>query len=67
MTLTGEDGVVALACDKGLSIVKSNYECQISNISTHLKGMEIWSISFVKETTVILGVYNSTNLLVFDY
>jgi hypothetical protein len=59
---THEQGLIALACQTGLYIVKSDG----SVVSTHLEGTCLLSISYVKENTFILGTLKSSKLSIFD-
>ena len=67
MTKTRENGIFALACMKGLLIVKSKDKKSLSLISSHLKDSNFNAISYVKDKQVILAVWYSSKLIVFDY
>ncbi len=67
MTKTGELGLMAIATIKGMFLVNSLDKKSLSVVSEHLKDSNLNVISYVKENTVILGVFNTTEIIVFDY
>ncbi len=65
ITNTGEKGVYALGCRKGLVIVKVIN--RLTKISDHLHGRNIRAISYIKHKKVILGIGAVNYFIVFDF
>ncbi len=56
MIKTQETGVLAIACTKGLFIVKYLKNNKIITLSVHFPGRIVECINYVKGTKVILGI-----------
>ena len=65
MTKTGEDGLLAIASDEGLWILKMDKTNKIFTVSRKMKKSLILSICYIKENILVLGIPNI--LIVYDY
>ena len=66
MVATGESGKYAIVTSRGLHIVSVTGDNGIKHIQTHLNSKDIKSVALVKNNIVLLGFFNSSDLVLYN-
>jgi hypothetical protein len=56
-----------MACEKGLFMIKSEDNSSIVPFSSHMVNTCVWSVCFIKDNTVLIGIDRPPRKQIFDY
>jgi hypothetical protein len=66
MIRSGEDSLYAIASSKGLQIIQVEASTGMKHIESHLPQKDIKCLSLLKTNLILIGCFNSNELLLFN-